>query len=122
MTDVASNERNGDVTKNVGEFADLATSSSNVAENDDSACNSNLSNWDNMFSCLKAYKALHGDTFVPATYPANPRLGNWVDNQRQAYRMRLEVEQGITAGNVTNHDRTMTDDRIEKLNSIGKWF
>ena len=49
--------------------------------------------WDSMFNALKLNKAVHGNTLVPATYPDNQQLGNWVDNQRQAYRMRLESEE-----------------------------
>lgn len=73
------------------------------------------SNWDNLFDVLKAYKSTHGDTFVPATYDLNPQLGNWVDNQRQLYRMRQEAEE---SGIATNYEY-ITDERIEKLNSIG---
>ena len=49
--------------------------------------------WESMFQALKAYRAVHGDTLVPATYPDNPQLGNFVDNSRQVYRMRLEFEE-----------------------------
>ena len=73
------------------------------------------SNWDYLFGVLKAYKSTHGDTFVPATYLENPQLGNWVDNQRQLYRMRQEAEEsGITP----SYD-FISDERIERLNSIG---
>ena len=51
-----------------------------------------------MFQLLKEYKARHGDTLVPATYPENPSLGHWVDNNRQAYRMRLELEESCVNG------------------------
>ena len=54
--------------------------------------------WDTMFQLLKEYKARHGDTLVPATYPDNPSLGHWVDNNRQAYRMRLEFEESCVNG------------------------
>ncbi|KAL7543811.1 hypothetical protein ACHAXR_013127 [Thalassiosira sp. AJA248-18] len=61
-----------------------------------------------MFDELKEYKSIHGDTLVPARYPENPSLGNWVDYQRQSYRMRLELEK----------NDAMTDEKIDKLNSI----
>ena len=68
--------------------------------------------WDRMFAALKSYKSIHGDTLVPATYPENPQLGNWVDNQRQVYRVYSE--------NIDNSSNdAVTDDRIAKLNSIG---
>ena len=73
------------------------------------------SNWDNLFESLKAYKSTHGDTFVPSTYPDFPQLGNWVDNQRQLFRMRQEAEE---SGVATNYEY-ITDDRIDRLNSIG---
>eukprot|EP00970_Alexandrium_tamarense_P008014 scaffold1538_cov190-Alexandrium_tamarense.AAC.7 len=89
---------------------------------EDSSTNSTSSNvrqshWECMFESLKSYKAQHGDTFVPATYPEYPALGNWVDNQRQAYRMRVETENGGTK--VSNNGLVMTDEKIEALNSIG---
>jgi len=73
------------------------------------------SSWDYLFDSLKAYKSRHGDTFVPATYPDNPQLGNWVDNQRQLYRMRQEAE---NSGVPTPYE-FINDDRIDRLNSIG---
>ena len=72
-------------------------------------------NWDFQFDSLKAYKSIHGDTFVPATYPENPQLGNWVDNQRQLYRMRQEAEESGVSASL----EFITADRIDKLNSIG---
>ena len=92
-------------------------SSWNGTENDSSSdetveAPSRKDHWDRMFNALIAYKSIHGDTLVPATFPENPQLGNWVDNQRQVYRMYTE--------NVGNgcHD-AVTEDRIEMLNSIG---
>ncbi|KAL7515582.1 hypothetical protein ACHAWX_000819 [Stephanocyclus meneghinianus] len=82
------------------------------------------SHWDSMFSCLKDFKAQHGHTLVPATYPENPQLGNWVDNNRQAYRMRFEAEknfndeQDVVAGS-KKHIVMMTDEKIEALESVG---
>lgn len=71
--------------------------------------------WDINFNSLKDYKSTHGDTFVPATYPQNPQLGNWVDNQRQLYRMRQEAEER----GESKSTEFITDERIDKLNSIG---
>jgi hypothetical protein len=78
--------------------------------------------WDRMFDALTSYKAVHGDTLVPATYPDNQQLGNWVDNQRQAYRMRLEAEEfgkkkrdNPDGSKYNAHD---ADERIDKLNNI----
>ena len=71
--------------------------------------------WDINFNSLKDYKSTHGDTFVPATYPQNPQLGNWVDNQRQLYRMRQEAEER----GESKSTEFITDERIDKLNSVG---
>lgn len=71
--------------------------------------------WDINFNSLKDYKSKHGDTFVPATYPQNPQLGNWVDNQRQLYRMRQEAEES----GESKSTEFITDERINKLVSIG---
>ena len=72
--------------------------------------------WERMYDAVKLYKAIHGDTLVPATYPTNPQLGNWVDNQRQAYRMRLQACVGESKED--SCDTYISDERIEKLNSI----
>jgi len=71
-----------------------------------------------MYQALKDYRAVHGDTLVPATYHDNPQLGNFVDNSRQVYRMRLECEE---SGKIPDrgYHVMMSDERIEKLNSIG---
>lgn len=42
--------------------------------------------WTKKFNALRAYFAVHGDTFVPATYPSNQPLSNWIRNQRSAFR------------------------------------
>ncbi len=39
--------------------------------------------WDYMFSQMLAYKEVHGDCEIPTCYAANPRLGTWVNTQRQ---------------------------------------
>jgi hypothetical protein len=39
--------------------------------------------WLEMLDELRAYKEINGDTLVPAIYPANPSLGQWVSNQRK---------------------------------------
>ncbi|KAL3788864.1 hypothetical protein ACHAW5_009221 [Stephanodiscus triporus] len=72
--------------------------------------------WDIMFNALKSYKAVHGDTLVPVRYPDNPQLGNWVDNQRQKYRMRLEADEFDGKDNSKAYE---ADERVDKLNSIG---
>lgn len=41
--------------------------------------------WWDFHSKLVAYQDLNGDTLVPADYPADPPLGNWVARQRRRY-------------------------------------
>eukprot|EP00571_Detonula_confervacea_P007497 CAMPEP_0172316660 /NCGR_PEP_ID=MMETSP1058-20130122/29017_1 /TAXON_ID=83371 /ORGANISM="Detonula confervacea, Strain CCMP 353" /LENGTH=462 /DNA_ID=CAMNT_0013031019 /DNA_START=25 /DNA_END=1413 /DNA_ORIENTATION=+ len=97
-----------------------SSSNSDAEPNDEPAeASSRQARWDCMLDALASYKAMHGDTFVPGTYPENQQLANWVDNQRQLYRMRFEVEElgENVYGNKYSNDR-MTDERIEKLNSI----
>ena len=45
------------------------------------------SGWENGFEHAKAYKALHGDLLIPATYICEDgfKLGIWINNQRTAY-------------------------------------
>lgn len=42
--------------------------------------------WDAMFILLEKYKAETGNCLVPKRYPANPKLGTWVDTQRVQYK------------------------------------
>ena len=45
------------------------------------------SSWEEMYQRLVAYKIKHnGDTKVPQKYQQDPQLGEWVFNQRRAYR------------------------------------
>ncbi len=56
--------------------------------------------WDAMFGQLIAFKASHGHCNVPAIFPANPSLGNWVSAQRQRQPF-------------------LSHDRIARLNALG---
>lgn len=56
--------------------------------------------WDAMFDQLKEYKEKHGDCLVPQRYQENPKLGRWVNKQRE------------------NRER-LPQDRKELLESIG---
>ena len=58
--------------------------------------------WDEMYGQLLAYKSEHGDCKVPAVWPKNPRLANWVNNNRRYYK------QGKVAA-----------ERIRRLEEIG---
>jgi len=92
--------------------------SNNVSTSSASETSTRKTHWESMYQALRDYRAVHGDTLVPATYPDNPQLGNFVDNSRQVYRMRTECEE---SGKIPDrgYHVMMSDERIEKLNSIG---
>ena len=56
---------------------------------------------------LKEYKARTGDCNVPMR-KGQPQLGEWVGQQRKAYKLKKEGKQSA-----------MTEERMEKLNKIG---
>mmetsp|Transcript_71 Transcript_71/g.145 ORF Transcript_71/g.145 Transcript_71/m.145 type:complete len:428 (-) Transcript_71:265-1548(-) len=60
--------------------------------------------WAVMFERLQAYKKEHGDCVVPCNYELDPKLGRWVDNQRQQRSKQRKV---------------MSPERIKLLDSIG---
>lgn len=58
--------------------------------------------WYTYYNSLVSYKWENGDCYVPSKYTMNIRLGNWVRNQREAFR-----------------NETLSQDHIRKLNAIG---
>ncbi|MBE7896222.1 hypothetical protein G7L40_20030 [Paenibacillus polymyxa] len=59
--------------------------------------------WDSFYEILRQYKYNHGNCNVPRVYiEGKVNLGNWVSNQRQAYKMNK-----------------LSQERIVKLQSIG---
>ena len=58
--------------------------------------------WDERFEQLKGYKKDHGDCNVPARYKVNPSLGQWVNDQRKAYK-----------------NGKLSKERIESLQEVG---
>lgn len=63
--------------------------------------------WESHYQDLKEYKARNGDCYVPMRKD-DPKLGEWVGQQRKAYRLKMDGKQSA-----------MTDERMEKLNKIG---
>ena len=59
-------------------------------------------NWEIMFAALKEYRKNHGDCNVPAIWPENKQLGNWVIRQRVSYK-----------------NETLSEDRIKRLKDEG---
>jgi len=65
--------------------------------------------WEERYNQLLAFKAIKGHTRVPQLWRDNPQLANWVNDQRRQYMYR---NRGIKK-------HALTDDRIEKLESVG---
>ena len=63
--------------------------------------------WNERVKELESYRKKYGHTHVPQEYEDNPRLGNWVMNQRTFYRMN---QLGIHT--------TLTEDRIKQLEEL----
>jgi len=64
--------------------------------------------WEGRFKKLKKYKKRHGNCQVPKGYIENPRLGNWVNYQRQLHKRKI-----------ARKDSELTDKRLSLLDSIG---
>ena len=64
--------------------------------------------WSVRFQQLCEFKAHLGHCLVPSQYSANPKLGRWVNTQRNKYRLHQEGKPS-----------PMTADRIRELESIG---
>ena len=57
---------------------------------------------------LEAYKEEHGHCNVPQGWERDPKMANWVHNQKKQFSSRNK-----------NKHSTMTDERIGKLEDIG---
>jgi len=66
------------------------------------------STWEKHFKDLKEYKGIHGNCLVPKVFPEHPALAGWVYVIRSMYKKR---SQGVA----TN----LTDDQVERMNSLG---
>jgi hypothetical protein len=67
--------------------------------------------WDARFHELIEYFAREGHSNVPTKFTDNPALGRWVSTQRSQYKMFKN-----------NEESQMTQDRIERLESLSfKW-
>jgi len=64
--------------------------------------------WDKRFQDLLQFRQRTGHCQVPFTYVEDPSLARWVKRQRYQYKLRLEGKQC-----------TMTDERVQALESIG---
>ena len=65
--------------------------------------------WNLRYEELITYKATYGDCLVPYNWPQNKQLANWVKRQRYQYNQMKQF----------NQHTTLTEKRIDMLNSIG---
>jgi hypothetical protein len=65
--------------------------------------------WEARLAKLKAYKRRHGDCNVPQSWAEDPRLGRWVNTQRQG---KKKLDRGEPGGG-------MTAARAAKLEALG---
>jgi superfamily II DNA or RNA helicase len=76
--------------------------------------------WHEMYDRLKRYHAVHGDADVPAHWPEDPKLANWVSAQRQDQKngaISEEEYQLLSALNFTwkHRDRGSWEDRLAEV-------
>jgi hypothetical protein len=64
--------------------------------------------WEDRLSELADYRKIHGHCDIPGKYSENTKLANWVQNQRQLYKLQ---QQGKTS--------SLTLSRIQALESLG---
>jgi hypothetical protein len=64
--------------------------------------------WSVSFQQLCEFKEQFGHCLVPQQYADNPKLGRWVTNQRQSYKLHQEGKPS-----------RMTEERVRELESIG---
>mmetsp|Transcript_12198 Transcript_12198/g.21923 ORF Transcript_12198/g.21923 Transcript_12198/m.21923 type:complete len:565 (-) Transcript_12198:110-1804(-) len=64
--------------------------------------------WQKNFDCLVKYKNEHGDVRVPRLYTKNPKLGEWVTDQRRQWKSKMDGKPNL-----------MTEDRKAKLDEVG---
>ena len=63
--------------------------------------------WSAQFKRLEEFHRIHGTTTVPTRYPPDPKLGNWVMNQRHQYQCMQKGK--------TSH---MNNERIQLLEGL----
>mmetsp|Transcript_33827 Transcript_33827/g.64406 ORF Transcript_33827/g.64406 Transcript_33827/m.64406 type:complete len:566 (-) Transcript_33827:105-1802(-) len=64
--------------------------------------------WQKNFDSLVKYKNEHGDVRVPRLYTKNPKLGEWVTDQRRQWKSKMDGKPNL-----------MTEDRKAKLDEVG---
>ena len=62
--------------------------------------------WSVRFEQLREFKVQFGHCLVPQRYAANPKLGHWVDTQRQCYKL---YQEGKPSPMTAEHIRALDD-------------
>ena len=72
--------------------------------------------WKLMYELAKQYYQEHGNLLVPARYICEDgmRLGNWIQNQRKAYKNRATPKEERN-----NNSSPLTDEQVKLLEDIG---
>lgn len=76
----------------------------------------NGESWDARYAELAAYRAQHGNCYVPRNYPQNQALSNWVANQRCHYKIFMK---NLKSPQQSQEYTFMTQARIDALEKIG---
>jgi len=75
------------------------------------------SRWDVMFTALKQFHSDFGTCNVPQIYPADPKLGLWVMEQRERYAKRMRGQSAaVTTTNFSGD--YISDEEIAALGSL----
>ena len=64
--------------------------------------------WQKNFVALLAYKREHGDVRVPRLYSKNPKLGEWVTDQRRQWKNKMDGKPSM-----------LTEERKKRLDELG---
>ena len=83
--------------------------------------NSHKAGWDDKFQQLKDFALKYKHCNVPSSWSENPSLAVWVKFQRRQYKLKVTGKSSSTS-NAADKNNTLTDDRIQKLLSIGFSF
>lgn len=75
--------------------------------------------WNEMLERLKAYRAQHGDCLVPKRFPADPKLGTWVETQRVQFKRLPRVFDETLGYDVPQPNNRLTAERLSRLSELG---
>eukprot|EP00529_Nitzschia_sp_RCC80_P008070 CAMPEP_0113486452 /NCGR_PEP_ID=MMETSP0014_2-20120614/25004_1 /TAXON_ID=2857 /ORGANISM="Nitzschia sp." /LENGTH=1315 /DNA_ID=CAMNT_0000380125 /DNA_START=307 /DNA_END=4254 /DNA_ORIENTATION=+ /assembly_acc=CAM_ASM_000159 len=108
---------------NIGNNHSIKTSaaaSSGTTASNPSSKKVNNEQWEAMFEKLKAYKAQNGNCLVPKRYTTDPRLGTWVETQRNQRKKLKSLGICPTTGKeLFEHNNRLNAERLAKLEDIG---